>query len=87
MNSKEHITQFEDKVKRKSYLIDILVSSFTEKATATASLMEKLVKKAISYGRSQKEAEDDVQSIMNLNAAIDTLVGKVVDDECASIDA
>ena len=83
MTNTLYIYKYKSKAHRKTYLADILTHNLTERGTVSNSQEEILVVKARAYAFSQKETEEDVHGIMNLNGAIDTLLEKSVEEEWA----
>lgn len=72
-----------NEIKRKAYLTELLVESFTEEGTPMTSLNEKLLVKAQKLGRPQEDAKKDVTAIMNLHAAIIKIIDKQINKENA----
>lgn len=57
------------------YLLDLFVSVLNNKVRACG---ENLLARAISYGRTEKEAEEDIRQVVNLYDAIVIFLKKVV---------
>lgn len=60
---------------RFEYLLDLFVSVLNNKVR---SCSENLLAKAISYGRSEEEAEEDIRQVVNLYDAVVIFLKNVV---------
>lgn len=61
---------------RFEYLLDLFVSVLNNKVRACDD--ENLLAKAISYGRSEEEAEEDIRQVVNLYDAVVIFLKNVV---------
>lgn len=56
------------------YLYKLFAHATTCQGTATRSINEMLKDKALSYGRTEEEAKEDVQHVLNVLAAVKILL-------------
>ncbi len=71
---KKEIKIIADQASYEAYLNDLFKDAVNTKGTPTKSIDEILLAKALSYGRADDEAKEDVKRIQNVREAVSLLL-------------